>query len=555
MPEVQAAFQDYQNYKIDIDKVYTDFIQVIDNYRSHVNISDPNNSSLLKSFTKETFEGAFSGDKIQTEKTPQESRCHAFYRIIGFPVVGSDNSLYNPGHDIIVSKDRAINSEIKASIANKPLNGFKELSDFREKYQNNFLKVFASKSINSSTVALSSINFRKINSVFDKSTDAVEDPFDVKNQSYEIPNNALVGGNSKISLLDFIDSNGNKPSYNFFEKRFHIIKPFAVDPRIEITVPTDKKVAIPFVYDANFLKIDDSRRVEKPLIEKVIKERFSTQNQSDKVGELTKKAIEAIKTTSIIKSEKIVQQISSGSLYGITEKEQFVKFFNISRAIVEKLQESKKIIAEAQSKYYWIPAPSDTGPEGGCTENNIVIKCFSDTVTAKLQTQADLEIVKIYFAKSYDDIAAQVAEIDAVPDPGGYALGNFVSTFDERSSAALGNTNEERLKKLLSERSEYFKKASSALKTIEIIMGEFCGFGLCDIIAIVAGLYIMPSESLLGFLDDDSYKRARLVIKSLPESNPSNITTALKDLSENVKSMYDIIQKLYENFSKTNQKQ
>ena len=30
-------------------------------------------------------------------------------------------------------------------------------------------------------------------------------------------------------------------------------------------------------------------------------------------------------------------------------------------------------------------------------------------------------------------------------------------------------------------------------------MGEFSGLGLCDIIAVMGALYIMPKASLLGF--------------------------------------------------------
>jgi len=35
----QANSQDEQNYKIDIDQIYTDFISEIDSVRSYVNVS------------------------------------------------------------------------------------------------------------------------------------------------------------------------------------------------------------------------------------------------------------------------------------------------------------------------------------------------------------------------------------------------------------------------------------------------------------------------------------------------------------------------------------
>src|SRR6185312_13011132 len=99
----QANFLDEQNFDIDIDKLYADFIQEIDNNRSIVNTSNQGNQSFLKVLKKQTITSLAKLVKVET--TPQESRCHAFLRLIGFPVISKDLRFYNPGLDIIKSAD------------------------------------------------------------------------------------------------------------------------------------------------------------------------------------------------------------------------------------------------------------------------------------------------------------------------------------------------------------------------------------------------------------------------------------------------------------------
>src|SRR6266404_5890414 len=115
----QSNFQDRQNFEIDIDKIYSDFIQEIDTNRSVVNISNQGNQVILNVLKKETIAGITRLLKI--EETPQESRCHAFYRLIGFPVVASDKRYYNPGFDITQNEDTTIKLSDKIDIANNPL--------------------------------------------------------------------------------------------------------------------------------------------------------------------------------------------------------------------------------------------------------------------------------------------------------------------------------------------------------------------------------------------------------------------------------------------------
>src|ERR1700744_6342327 len=73
-------YDDQETFTVDFDQLYSTFITSVDAVRSHYN--------------------ALSGN-AQELNTPQyqESRCHAFFRLIGFPVVASASQFHSPGYD------------------------------------------------------------------------------------------------------------------------------------------------------------------------------------------------------------------------------------------------------------------------------------------------------------------------------------------------------------------------------------------------------------------------------------------------------------------------
>ena len=543
---------DNQNYEIDIDSVYNEFMKSIDSFRSQINISDENNLKLLNNLDDNIFKGNFKdNNNFKPENSVQESRCHTFYRIIGFPVVSEDKKIYNPGHDIIFDKDRKVKSDQKVSIAKNPLKGFKELSDYRENYFKKYLKYFSEPtSVDAGVAALSLINIRDFNSSFSKDQSSIESPFKYENQSYDSQLNSCVGNNKSIKLDNYIDAEGKNAKdevISFIKKKYHIIKPFVVDARIDISAPSKNKMAIPFVTSENYLNISAGVNVKRPLLEKIIIDRYILTNQFNSIGSLVSETIDEIKKIESIKDEEILNKISSGSLYGVTEKIIFIENINLIRAMITELKVSKKIIEFAQKDYYWLPIWSKAGPEIVSGQiHPIFPNIYYNDKKVDLSTENDKSILSLNIKKIFNSVQTEVIKTANTPDPSGYAFNEFFSlSFDTKKTESYGNIAEKQLADLLKKRNDRISKANQALKKIEIITGEVSGFGLCDIVAIMGGLYLMPKESLLGFLDADAYDRARLIIKSLPEENSKTIVDALKDLTENVKAMYDIMQKYY----------
>ena len=105
-----------------------------------------------------------------------------------------------------------------------------------------------------------------------------------------------------------------------------------------------------------------------------------------------------------------------------------------------------------------------------------------------------------------------------------------------------GNNDAKNLEELTQRRNKFMTKAGKALRKIEIIMGEFSGLGLCDIIAILGTLYVIPKENLLGFLDKDAFSRMQILLNR-PEATQSTLPESMIALTNLVKDFYNLMDK------------
>ncbi len=543
----QSNFQDDQNFELDIDKVFTDFMQEIEAVRSFVNITNPNNiNNLYKALSPNNFSPTIN--VIKPETTVQESRCHAFFRLIGFPVASQDKKIFNPGLDIIKDPKRTIRLQDKINIAKAPLTGFEKLSIERETYTTRISQIFSiPTSIDAAALALSSgsigardnVSLRKFIASLEKG-----DEFDTStiDASYTLELTGLVGSN-EVQLKDYQDVSGKTPalaSINFPRK--HIIKPFLVDPRIDFTVsPADRLVAVPFVPDQASTKISSGVFVRRPLLEKVMRDRFSAETNIVDAGTATQNLINYIKNVPAIQDENIINQVNS-DIFKTSEKSQFVQFLQIIQSMMIKLVDSLRIIHKAQSVYYWLPIPSKTGPEGGSEVRDVFIPTL---ISQDLVTPADTSILLQTLKSNIGRLYSQISSAAGIPDVGGFAFPNFKTTFGPDTSDAMGNKSQQSLDTLISRRKHVLQRANEALRTVEIIMGEFSGLGLCDIIAILGALYIMDKTKLTGFLDNDAFSRMQ-AIPELSSINHATITDAMSEFVSRVKDFYNIMDKIFQ---------
>lgn len=548
----QANFQTSQNFKIDINKVYRDFITEIDDNRSLVNISQ---SRVLDKFTIENINNLNRFLKI--EDVPQESRVHCFYRLIGFPVIGNDKSFYNPGFDNVPGT-KSIKLDRKIEIANNPLNGFKDYSVKRENFINDIKSVWASRpaTISASALALSSsVHTRQFNAPF-KNDKPFE--FSAQDQGYVADFRSIIGKNNTVLLTSYVDGFGNKPDpLKLIPQRAHLIKPFVVDARIDFSCnPASRKVAVPFVADKSNLLIGEDTFVKRPLLEKIITERFTVYNQKQN-SSAQQKIQDFVLQIPSVQDQEIIKQMSTDK-YKVDQRVQFQKYLYIIAAMCKELVTAQLKIKTVQSRYYWIPLPSTDGPEGGSEVADVIIsKSLPDGDNNSFITEADRAIMKASLNQASNNFNAQTDSASGTPDNPIFALNDPFTSFNPDTTQALGNQVTTEYNRLIKMRNHDLKIANDALRTIEIIMGEFSGLGLCDIVAIMGALYIMPRNNLLGFLDEDAYKRMlstlslELADLSGEIQNPG-IEAAHNSFIATAKDLYNLMDSIYKELDKNN---
>lgn len=546
----QANYQDAQSFEVDIDKIYSDFIKAIDKVRSTNNANNIRDASVTNALSKATtIKDARSAltALCDTNLEAQESRCHAFFRIIGFPCCDSSKSkIFNPGLDIISDPNRKIDNAFKLGVIKDPLSGYRDLSVTRETYASTAVSIFnAQESIDAATLSLSS--GRNIRQFISPLTSTTFDDTDVSSQQYQIDFTSSVGGTVK-QLTEYQDVQGKTPTQLSSFKFGHIIKPFLVDPVIDLTVnDSSKLIAVPFVPSKNFLQVKDNVYVNRPILEQVIRDRYGITNASETSGTADQSVLDYIKSIPNVTDVSIINNATS--LYKLDDQTQFVKFLNIIRAMIKKLVSAQDDIRNAQDNYYWVPIPATTGPEGGVGVQGVFL---STAISSDFITFNDQAIIDATIKKLVAQADSTAANASATPDVGGFALPNALGLPNLGGSSApdaLGDNISKNLDQLTSTRNSALKKAGDALRTVEIIMGEFSGLGLCDIVAVLGGLYLMPKESLVGFLDDDAL--ARMTAAGLTASS-SSLASASNDFISVVKDLYNLMDKIYQDMSQNN---
>jgi hypothetical protein len=548
----QDNFTDDQIYEIDIDKIYNDYISYIDSKRSYVNVANQNAMSLLNSISGNTSAG--TANTLVPAKSYQESRCSAFFRIIGFPVTDSNQGRYfNPGHDI-VNPERILSTGDKYAITQDLLSDptkFIALSNAREQYFLSQQNIFnTNTTVDAGALALSvGISFT------DKRPFAVpflntSGPFDLvpADQSYA-PNYTSIVGDNQVLLSAYMDASGNMPAAATLpSKRPHIILPFITDPRIDFSCsPSTNRIGVPFVPNRSFLQVSATVFTDPPLIETIIRNRVTVTNQLQSVGDYTQQFATFIKDVSNNTDQTILGQIAANDIQQLATNTQFLQFVNIIQAMMKKLVDAQKNIAMAQGQYYWLPVPSTTGPEGGSTVQGVFLPT-SASIAAGFVTNADGSILiataQSLFSQTNQN--PQAAAAPTTPDPGGFAIA-VENSLGPASSASYVSNSQSTLDMLSSKRESTLSAASDALRIVEIIMGEFSGLGLCDIIAVIASLYTMPAQNLIGFLD--TFAQARMNIQFNQTFPTVSYQTAMNSFTSTVNQFYQLMEAVYNNIA------
>lgn len=550
MPIKEAPVQvaDDQNYDVEIDKIYQNFIIEIDKIRSHVSVQD--NPSLSVVITANVSQAPTN---ITVEQTPQESRCHAFYRLLGFPITdGTD--LYSPGFDKLNNSDlnkTSVKNKIAINLFNIPK--IKDLLDSRENDPRKFLSLFSVQDVDAMVLGMSLQDIRSLTSL-SKVSGALDS--DLSHQSYV---NDL--GNR---LKNTVINNNNHATSPMIGNRRHILAPFIVDPRIDESItPKRNRLAVPFLADKSETKLTDNIYLKRPYIEKVCRDRLDTTPKITTLGQRTIDIINSIKSNDFISGNAIIQKAFDPN--NITANTiQFANYFNAIRSVLCKLYESVRKVSlvlaadpksNGQAHFNWTPIPNKFGPEKGSTTRDLITGQSSDPSN----TPNDSQIINLLYTQGLNNISNKITTLQTA-DLGGFAFDGTELTPDQNSSDSFGDQIQSPITMYQNMRKDETDDANEAIRIIEIIMGEYSGLGLLDILVISSAFWVSDIKDILGMLDDTAIDRM-LVVPNLQaaevkarKTNGANVSDSLQNYQNKVKEIYDVCDQLYLQIKSENRK-
>lgn len=518
-------YDDQDVLSVDFDQLYSSFITSIDNLRSHFNALAPNSQDL---------------------NTPQyqESRCHTFYRMIGFPIVSDVSNFHSPGFDPNLNTDMSSSSSY-AAIDKAVANNSAITGQFqsREQLVNDFSKLFSNGGVNAQASMLGSVFIRSFKSQFSGTPSLTQDPSQI-----QIVNERVSEIVSFYGAQSF-DPTVNAGSYPILTTR-HFLKPFIIDPRIDATIrPIKNKICAPFLKDKSQTKIFSSSTVsdnlQRPYIERVISVRFNNQNVTNKPGQaFIQSIIDNIRGDDQVTDQDLIKTTSNtlGQLYS-DELVVFKNYFKIIRSIIDTLVSSIRDVQHIRQNINFDPIPDPkNGPESGTNGGQLSAIDPNDTNN----TETEKNIVFLSQKQALNDITFD-AGLQGVPDAGDFVFSNLDdSVFSMNKN--VQKSYSDNITKLTDIRSQLGNEGIDSLRNIEIIMGEFSGLGLIDMIAIQAALWIMPENSLLGLIDTRAFARVQQFRPNinLNGATQNDVLTSLTDFEGTLKTIYLLIQDYYD---------
>jgi len=542
----QAVYYDNQDtFSLDFDQLTATFITAIDNIRSHYNGLAPNSQQL---------------------NTPQyqESRCHAFFRMIGFPVVVDQNNFHSPGFDPNLNVDSAglaSNAKIDASFSsNNALTVLSQAaaSNSREQVPIDFSGIFSNGGINAQAVMFGSVFIRSFGNQF---TAANTNPLLGDKAEVQTIQDRITQVNNFYGPGGFQSQTATVSGYPILASR-HFLKPFIVDPRIDGYIrPGKNRMCAPFLVDKSQTKIflasnGVADSLPRPYLERVISVRYNNQNVASPTtpgGSVVQGIINQISSDNTTTEQNLVNTANNalGQLYS----DQIIvydNYFKIMRILIDTLVNEIKNVQSVMGQINFNPIPSPkTGVEGGLNGGQLgSVPLPGDPLSVNNNHGKGWErdIIKQMQNQILNTVILD-AGLQGIPDPGDFVFSNINdSVFSINNN--IQQSSVDNLAQLTDLRTQAGNSAITSLQNIELIMGEFSGIGLIDMVAIQAALWIMPGNSLLGLIDKRAF--GRITTKNRPDINlngatQNDVITSLTDFQSSLIITYNIIQDYFNN--------
>ncbi len=488
--QAESILDDYQSIDLDINSLVQKFILPIDKFRSH---------------NAPTVSGQVDQSGLPSTIFPQESRTHAFYRILGLPAIAPDGKFFNTGFNPLVdAEEERRRTDVCAGIPQ----AVKQLVQMRENTSRKNYEYFRSGGLDAAvfSIALAVPKGQRPLTVAD--TDAFASLSSPPPQVIPIP--------IRKSVIErrYKQSDGSAIT-SFNENVRHILAPFMTDPVIAANIDPKSgsasvMVAVPFLNDTEY---ERNKYAKRPGIEFILRLRLRQQNLLEQISASnvdlsifkTDVSTDSQREIAAALSDIGVDEVDINKSLGKSGRIELLTLDNLVRTykgLISLYVRNIETIERVYQHIVWCPISRDGGPERGTEVSTefIIPQRFLNNWALERRIQ-QLEIKA--------SLASQQLEIGETADEKPLAFSDF--TISEFQNVA--DTFKSQLQEAKNERSQWETDASNALRTIEFISGEVSGLGLVDIIAIYAALWAVDITVLLDLIDDAAARR----LNDIPE--------------------------------------
>ena len=446
---------------------------------------------------------------------PIETRAHAFYRMIGFPVATS-SGFYNPGFNPLGHPNPDKVKNVDTDFFSSPM---LSATFNRQVMVRGMKSIFERQDLASALYAIVLMTPRPFQVLDDG-----KGPFDEDKQTgtvdsrredvdyFKLYNEDLILEIEELSSFFSIYPPGaNLDTWN------HVLRPFVCDPWIcRVAQPNSIQIAAPFMEKVKeATAIEPNVYVSRPFIEQVIVESFRSAEITDTkfLDELTG-VLKPVDGSSLASLDVTVLQdtiiaLADDNNLEISEseiKEMFGEYTSLQvvrvselvkiiKYVVGELHEAMLEVDKQRMQINWVPMPHPEGPEMGVYGARLYNTGTSNSA------EIDQKIAAL-------DAKEMLADRDRTKEQGDNEfVGSYASPFQYNPGGTDTKKIKNERKALADKRNQIGHGAFNAMGTIEIIMGEVSGLGLIDVLAIYAALWSMEQKYLLGLLDDDAFYR------------------------------------------------
>lgn len=520
LPEVvvESTEDDIQSSDVDLASLKQKYINPIDAIRSL------RAAAVLSNSEEASFDqnGRIRvGQRIKSSSPfnpveQQESRAHAFYRLIGLPVISEDFDFYSPGWGggILGEKEE----ERRAQVANRVSSQVRFMQHLREEEARRRIEIFKKQSTYDSMYCIS-IGAPNGKRQFQVLND-FKTFFDFDGQVFaQEERKKFVVQNYKTNTED--ESVGELwPAFDLITGT-HKLRPFMVDPNIENAADGGtKKICVPFLPDKETTRWEGSKFLKRPGIELVLRLRLKQQNELQRIKEgahflqaqipaqillATAENNAALDNAGITWNDlRSIINAAAGEIGAVDDEEvknlllsstafeliQLTQFVRLIKALLRRLANAFETIAEVSKKISWVPFAGEQGPEFGANLNFTYLSCNNI-----FPLERQIRAVKLRRANAQRQ--------NPVSDNDDVTINDFVINSFENTEIDYGSA----LSELEEQRNELIRRGADALQEIELITGDVSGFGLIDILAVYTALWAIDLEVLVNLIDDSAFKR------------------------------------------------